>query len=127
MDDEDPRLAPALAALADPTRRAVLALLARQPQRAGELAQALSMAPPSLSRHLRVLRRSGLITDDEPEHDARVRLYRVCPEAFAPLNDWLGELESFWGDQLQAFKRHAERAAAPASQSASPAAVRRRR
>jgi len=59
MGEEDPRLAPALAALADPTRRAVLALLARQPQRAGELAQALSMAPPSLSRHLRVLRRSG--------------------------------------------------------------------
>ena len=49
--------------------------------------------------------------DDEPEDDARVRLYRVCPEAFAPLSDWLDELESFWGDQLQAFKQHAERGA----------------
>lgn len=109
---EDPRLALALAALADPTRRSVLGLLARGPRRAGELAQALAMAPPSLSRHLRVLRRSGLITDDEPEDDARVRLYRVCPEAFAPLSDWLDELESFWGDQLLAFKQHAERGTA---------------
>lgn len=111
---EDPRLAATLAALGDPTRRAVLALLAREPRRAGDLAQALDMAPPSLSRHLRVLRRAGLIADDEPEHDARVRLYRVCPEAFAPVSDWLGELESFWGDQLQAFKRHVEGRATPA-------------
>lgn len=111
VNAEDPRLEAALAALADPTRRSVLALLARGPRRAGDLAQALAMAPPSLSRHLRVLRRSGLIADDEPEHDARVRLYRVCPEAFAPVSDWLGELESFWGDQLQAFKQHAERGA----------------
>jgi len=105
---EDPRLDEALAALADPTRRAVLSLLASGPRRAGELAQALDMPPPSLSRHLRVLRRCGLIADDEPEHDARVRLYRVCPEAFAPVSDWLGDLESFWGDQLLAFKQHAE-------------------
>lgn len=108
MRAEDPRLDRALAALGDPTRRAVIRLLARGPQRAGELAAALAMSPPTLSRHLRVLRRSGLIADDEPEHDARVRLYRVQPEAFAPVQDWLQDLESFWGDQLQAFKAHAE-------------------
>lgn len=106
---DDDALATALAALADPTRRAVIRLLARGPQRAGELAAALQMAPPSLSRHLRVLRHGGLITDDEPEHDARVRLYRLQPQALAPLRGWLEEVEVFWGDQLQAFKVHAEK------------------
>jgi DNA-binding transcriptional ArsR family regulator len=97
-----------LAAIADPTRRAVLGLLRQGPRRAGELAQALATTPPLLSRHLRVLRRCGLIADDEPEHDARVRLYRLQPQALAPLRDWLDEIESFWRDQLQAFKAHAE-------------------
>lgn len=110
---DDPRLELALAALADPTRRAVLQLLARGPQRAGELAQALAMSPPALSRHLRVLRRSGLIADDEPEHDARIRLYRLQPEGLAPVSGWLDELASYWTDQLAAFKAHAE-ARAPA-------------
>lgn len=97
-----------LAALADPTRRAVVRRLARGPARAGELAAELGMAPPSLSRHLRVLKQGGLIADDEPEHDARVRLYRLEPQALAPLHELLAELEAFWGEQLQAFKAHAE-------------------
>jgi DNA-binding transcriptional ArsR family regulator len=105
----------ALSALADPTRRAVVELLRSGPQRAGELADALAMTPPALSRHLRVLRRSGLITDEEPDHDARIRLYRLEPTGFAPLRDWLHELEAFWDDQLLAFKAHAEAAAAPAA------------
>lgn len=101
------------AALSDPTRRAVVGLLTRGPRRAGELAEALAMNPPALSRHLRVLRRSGLIADEEPEHDARVRLYRLRPEGLAPLRSWLDEVESFWSDQLQAFKAHAERTPVP--------------
>ena len=109
----DAALGAALSALADPTRRAVVRLLARGPHRAGELAAELGMAPPSLSRHLRVLKQGGLIADDEPEHDARVRLYRLEPQALAPLHDWLAELEAFWGDQLQAFKLHADAQAAP--------------
>jgi DNA-binding transcriptional ArsR family regulator len=109
---EDATIGRALAALADPTRRAVVRHLARGPQRAGELAAALAMTPPSLSRHLRVLRKSGLIADEEPEHDARVRLYRLQPGALAPLQGWLSEIEAYWGSQLQAFKAHAERSAA---------------
>jgi DNA-binding transcriptional ArsR family regulator len=98
----------AFAALSDPTRRAVVDLLRMQPRRAGELADSLGMSAPALSRHLRVLRQSGVITDDAVEADARVRLYRLQPETFATLRDWLDEVESFWGDQLQAFKAHAE-------------------
>ncbi len=101
----------ALAALADPTRRAVVEHLRERPHRAGELAEALGISPPALSRHLRQLRRSGLIVDDEPEHDARVRLYRLRPEGFAPLEDWLGAVAGLWRDQLAAFKAHAERSA----------------
>lgn len=98
-----------LAALADPTRRAVIDLLRRKPRRAGELAGALGISPPALSRHLRVLRRSGVITDDEVEDDARVRLYRLQPAPFALLREWLEDVERFWGGQLAAFKAHAER------------------
>ena len=98
----------ALSALSDPTRRAVVDLLRTQPRRAGELADSLGMSAPALSRHLRVLRQSGVITDDAVEEDARVRLYRLQPETFATLRDWLDEVESFWGEQLQSFKAHAE-------------------
>ena len=104
----DARVDATLAALADPTRRAVIDLLRRGPQRAGELAEALAISAPTLSRHMRVLRRSGLVSDEEPEHDARVRLYHLQPQAFASLRGWIEEVEAFWGDQLAAFKAHAE-------------------
>lgn len=97
-----------LAALADPTRRGVIDLLRQGPRRAGELAQALGTTAPAMSRHLRVLRKSGLIIDDEVEDDARVRLYRLRPEPFADLRGWLDEVEAFWSGQLAAFKSHAE-------------------
>lgn len=105
----DPHVDRTLAALSDPTRRAVIDLLRKKPRRAGELAAALEISAPALSRHLRVLRKSGLIVDAEPEDDARVRLYSLRPEAFASLRDWLGEVESFWGTQLQSLKKHTER------------------
>ena len=97
-----------LAALADPTRRAVIEHLRTRPHRAGELADALGMSAPALSRHLRVLRKSGLITDDAVEHDARVRLYRLEPKEFATLREWVTEVEAFWNDRLAGFKLHAE-------------------
>lgn len=96
-----------LAALADPTRRAVVRLL-RQPQRAGEIANALRVTRPAMSRHLRVLRRAGLVEEQSLEEDARARLYRLRREPFSELRIWLDEVERFWGDQLQAFKAHAE-------------------
>ncbi|MCP3138742.1 ArsR/SmtB family transcription factor [Pyxidicoccus xibeiensis] len=98
-----------LAALADPTRRGVVDLLRKQPRRAGELADAFEMSPPAMSRHLRVLRKTGLVEEDSLEDDARVRVYRLCPEPFAALRVWLDEVEAYWEDQLGAFKAHAER------------------
>lgn len=101
----------ALAALADPTRRAVVDLLCRRAHRPGEMSETLGLSAPALSRHLRVLKRCGLVIDDEPEDDARVRLYRLQPERFAPLHDWVGGITALWSEQLAAFKAHAERRA----------------
>ncbi len=98
-----------LLALADPTRRRVIDLLRKKPQRAGDIATALSLSAPRLSRHLRVLRKSGLVEDSGVEHDARVRVYRLRPERFAILRTWLEEVEAFWLAELSAFKAHAER------------------
>ena len=97
------------AALSDPTRRAVIALLRRGPRRAGELSGALGMTPPAMSRHLRVLRESGLVAEERDDEDARVRVLRLRPEPFDELQHWIGEIEQFWTGQLAAFKAHAER------------------
>ena len=72
-----------LSALADPTRRGVIDLLRVGPRRAGELAASLGMSSPAMSRHLRVLRRSGLVDEESPGEDARVRIYRLRPEPFS--------------------------------------------
>lgn len=97
------------AALGDPTRLAVVNLLRVRAHRAGELADALGMSAPALSRHLRVLKKGGLIADDVVEDDARVRLYRLDTAAFVSMRDWLTKVEAFWGDQLHAFKAHAKK------------------
>ncbi|MCP3059334.1 metalloregulator ArsR/SmtB family transcription factor [Myxococcus sp. K38C18041901] len=103
------RLDETFAALADPTRRGVIDLLREEPRRAGELAAAFDMSAPAMSRHLRVLRKTGLVEEEAIEEDARVKVYRLRPERFGELRAWLDEVESFWGDQLSAFKAHAER------------------
>jgi DNA-binding transcriptional ArsR family regulator len=98
-----------LAALADPTRRRVVYLLRKGPRRAGELAEATGMSGPALSRHLRVLRVNGLVETAVDDSDARVRLYRLRQQPFVALQAWLDQVDSFWGEQLGAFKAHAER------------------
>lgn len=98
-----------LLALADPTRRGVVDLLRRAPRQASQLAESLGVSRPLMSRHLRVLRQSGLVSESGLAEDARVRLYRLERARFDELRDWIEEVEAFWGDQLQAFKAHAER------------------
>jgi DNA-binding transcriptional ArsR family regulator len=101
------------AALADPTRRAVIALLRQQPLRSGDMATALDTSRPAMSRHLKVLRQAGLVEEETLEEDARGRMYQLRAAPFSVLRDWLDEVESFWSDQLQAFKAHAERKQPP--------------
>lgn len=98
-----------LAALADPTRRRVVELLRERPRRAGELAAATAASGPAMSKHLRVLRAGGLVEEARDEHDARAHIYRLRPERFAALGDWLDHVQAFWDGQLGAFKDHVER------------------
>ena len=97
-----------LAALADPARRRVVDLLRERPHRAGELARATGVSAPSMSRHLRALRTSGLVEESHPEFDARIRIYRLRPEPMAQLKTWLDDTERLWTQQLAAFKAHVE-------------------
>lgn len=97
-----------LAALADPTRRRVVDLLKERPRPAGELARAAEMSGPAMSRHLRVLRKSHLIEELRDEEDARYRIYSLRREPFLELQSWLDEVQVFWSDQLDAFKKHVE-------------------
>lgn len=96
------------AALSDATRREMIRTLLHKPRRAGELAGCVSMSPQALSRHLRVLRKAGLIVEEGLEDDARVRIYSVHPGAFEPVQQWLAQVEDLWHRQLQAFKTYAE-------------------
>jgi DNA-binding transcriptional ArsR family regulator len=98
-----------LAALAEPTRRRVIELLRERPRRASELAAAAGASGPAMSRHLRVLRTSGLVEEQRVDHDARVHVYRLRRERFLTLQAWLDGVQAFWADQLDGYREHVER------------------
>ncbi len=97
-----------LAALADPARRRTVDLLRERPRRSGELAEALGLAFPAMSKHLAVLRRVGLVEETHPASDARIRIYTLRPEPMEALRTWLEQTEQMWTDQLAGFKAHVE-------------------
>jgi DNA-binding transcriptional ArsR family regulator len=98
-----------LAALADPYRRRVVDLLRERPRRAGELAEAMQIAFPLMSRHLKTLRESGLVEEDRDEFDSRVRIYRLRPGPMGDLKVWLEETEALWSRQLLSLKAHLQK------------------
>lgn len=98
-------------ALADPTRRGVVDLLRGGPRRAGEIAEAMDMSRPAMSRHLRVLRTHGLVEETPDARDARARVYNLCPEPIDELSDWVAHIQRFWDDQLESFREVAEKRA----------------
>ena len=95
-------------ALADPTRRRVIESLRDGPRRSSELAAAVGMPRTALSRHLQVLRSSGLVSVDTLEEDARGRVYSLRADHLVALQAWLDQVSAFWTDQLGRFKAHAE-------------------
>lgn len=86
------------AALADPTRRALIARLAQGEATVQELARPLSISQPAVSRHLKVLEEAGLI---ETRIDGTARPRRLKPEAVAELWDFLGQYRALWEMQFQ--------------------------
>jgi DNA-binding transcriptional ArsR family regulator len=95
-------------ALADPRRRQVVQMLSVSPRRAGELAHAAGMSAPAMSRHLKTLLDAGLIEDERPRDDARLRVFRLRPNSFVALQAFLDQLQADWNVQLRSFKRHVE-------------------
>lgn len=90
-------------AIADPVRRHILTMLRDEPLSAGDIAQRFTISRPAISRHLRVLRESGLVRD---ELVGRQRIYRLDPGPLAPLLDWLTGLTTVdrWERQLDALE-----------------------
>jgi len=88
------------AALADPTRRRVVELLRDGPRRAGDLAAAVEVSAPVMSRHLRVLLEAAIVDDERSPADARVRLFFLRRESIGALQSWLDRQDSAFGDLL---------------------------
>jgi DNA-binding transcriptional ArsR family regulator len=84
-------------ALADPTRRAILARLSQGEQSVMELAQPFDMSLPGISKHLKVLERAGLISRTR---DAQYRPCRLKPEGLKDVSIWIERYRQFWEDRL---------------------------
>lgn len=92
------------AALADPTRRALLDLLTQGERPAGELAAAFpDLSQPAISRHLALLRKAGLVT---VRPVAQQRRYALCPDGFAEFEGWLQKYRAFWPDRLDRLEAY---------------------
>jgi len=102
-----------LAALADPVRRGIVELLRVERRRPSEIAAELGVSRTALSRHLRVLRDAGLVTEEIDGSDARGRLLGLEPRPLSELRGWLDDVSAYWTGQLDAFRVHAEGKAAP--------------
>jgi DNA-binding transcriptional ArsR family regulator len=94
----DKALDTTFAALADPTRRAILARLASGEASVGELAEPFAMSQPAISKHLKVLERAGLISRGR---DAQRRPRRLEPRPLAQANQWLERYRQFWEGNYQ--------------------------
>ena len=93
-------------ALADPVRRRVLELLAEKDRAAGEVAAEFEISRPAVSRHLRVLRDSGLVRS---RGDAQRRVYSLEPRTLEELEDWLDSIHRFWAGRLDRLEQELER------------------
>lgn len=97
-------------AVAESRRRDILEYLAPDERAVGEIAEAMEMAQPSVSKHLNVLLTAGLVT---VRRDGRRALYRTDADALRPLHVWSGSFARYWRRQLSRIKEHAERSKAP--------------
>jgi DNA-binding transcriptional ArsR family regulator len=92
-------------ALADPTRRAVLDLLRKGVQPAGEIARAFPVSRPAISKHLRLLRRAHLVQE---KREGRHRMYQLNPEPLKAVDSWLQQYRVFWQANLTGLKAFVE-------------------
>src|SRR5690348_17031610 len=95
----------AFQALADPTRRAVLDLLRRGSQPAGQIASAFPVSRPAISKHLRLLRRAHLVRE---HREGRNRIYQLNPEPLRAVDTWIEQYRVFWASSLNKLKEFVE-------------------
>lgn len=91
--------------LAEPNRRRILDLLLVAERPVGDLVEALAVSQPAVSKHLRVLRRAGLV---EARTDAQRRIYRVRAEPLQAVDEWLRPYRKLWSSRLDALEQHLE-------------------
>jgi DNA-binding transcriptional ArsR family regulator len=106
MPNQSAQLNQVFQALADPTRRAVLARLSSGPASTSELARPFAMALPSFLQHLDVLQKSGLVRSRKR---GRVRTYRIAPQPLKEAEDWMVAQRAVWErrlDQLDSYLIH---------------------
>ncbi len=100
-------------AIADPSRRAMLDLLAQGERPAGDLVKAFPrLTQPAVSRHLRVLREAGLV---EVRPRAQQRIYVLRPDHLRELDQWISRYRQFWPQKLDALAEHLDRTRGPAT------------
>ena len=92
-------------ALADPTRRAVLDLLRRGSQPAGQIASAFPVSRPAISKHLRLLRRAHLVRE---HREGRHRVYELNPDPLRAVDSWIEQYRVFWAASLNSLKAFVE-------------------
>ena len=91
-----------LAALGDPTRRAVFERVAAAPSSVGEIALGLPVSRPAVSQHLRVLKAAGLVCETQ---SGTRRIYRLDPRGIGAMREWLDQV---WSTSLEAFREYAD-------------------
>jgi DNA-binding transcriptional ArsR family regulator len=94
------------AIIAEPSRRAILSLLAAAERSVGDIEEELNLSQPSVSKHLRVLREAGFV---ESRVDAQRRLYRIKPEPLMEIDAWLAQFRQYWSAHVDALERHLDR------------------
>jgi len=94
------------AVIAEPSRRAILNLLASAERSVGDLEEQLRLPQPSVSKHLRILREAGFVSS---RVDAQRRVYRIRPEPFMEVDAWLAPFRRFWSAHVDALERHLDR------------------
>jgi DNA-binding transcriptional ArsR family regulator len=92
-------------AIAEPRRREILDYLAAEEHAVGEIADALGLGQPSVSKHLQVLRDVGLV---DSRRDGKRTLYRTNADGIRPLHEWTGTFQRYWSHQLTRIKQRAE-------------------
>ncbi len=93
-------------AVADPTRRRIVELLAEADRSVGEIVAQFVVSQPAISRHLRLLKEAGLVAS---HGDGKRRVYRLLPDSLSPLDNWIEQQRRVWNTRFDELEAHLEK------------------